>query len=413
MPPRKQAVKAPPKKDTSNTDIVLRAAGGIQTIRESWLARLLAILPWVVLIGALLVLFPDNPTGAPGPQIFGTGLIAVAVALFAFQTLLDLVPKTLQALWHRELVAVKPNQKKKDGSKAGELRDAYLGYIKEFEELLNNRKWQWGMVIAFELLTNVWLGFLNSRVLMLLFQGKVSLLGYLELGINIALAALIAPMAWRLIIIGFQIWRLPLKFDLNIQFEHPDHCGGLEPVGNLCLWNILIICLPLVHIGGWLLLARSDTSEFSVYGTAWWQSVLLQAEMYADVFTKLLWVLVPFSIIGFLLPLWSTHRVMEDKRRDTLIRLDGHIKNITDEWNAALTRIGNLTVAEGNEKLGQLEFAQQIYQRQKNVPVWPINTNIFFKFASTQIIPVLSLTGLGPGLVKTLSFVLDVISIAH
>lgn len=400
--------------DIPAAEAVLQAAGSVQPIKEPWLEKLLATLPWIVLVGAFVVLFPDNPTGATGPRMFGTGLITVSIVLFAFQNLLDLVPETLQALWRRELVDVKTTHVKKmqDQTDAGELKDIYLSYVQEFEKMLNNKKGQWGMVIGFELLTNLWLGFLNVRVLNYILQGKVSILGYLELGIDMLLAALIAPMAWRLIVIGYQIWRLPFKFDLKIQFEHPDHCGGLEPVGNLCLWNVLIVCLPLAYLGGWLLIARSDTTGFSFYDEHWWKEVLFEARGYANVFAKLLWVLVPFSFIGFLLPLWSTHRAMEAKKREMLIRLDGHIKNIADDWNTALARIGNLTVAERTEKLGQLEFAQQIYQRQKNVPVWPINTSIFLKFASTQIVPVLSLTSLGPGLIKAISLILDVISVA-
>ena len=169
----------------------------------------------------------------------------------------------------------------------------------------------------------------------------------------------------------------------------------------------MIISLPLAFLGGWLLIARSDTSSFSFYATALWKSVRQQADAYADVYAQLLWVLVPFTILGFILPLWNTHRVMVDKRREMLVRLDGYIKNITDEWNAAMEKIGNLSVAEGNEKLGRLEFAHQIYRRQKSVPVWPINLNIFLKFASTQVVPLLGLTGLGPGIIKILSILID------
>lgn len=414
MPVPKPSTKPVPKRETLTSQMVMQAANGVQAIKPQWLALLLKVLPWVILFSVLVVLFPGNPTGAAGPQLFGTGLIAVCIVFFAFQNLLDLVPETLEALWHRELVSFssgKTNGRKQTGSsQSRQDMEAYLAYLGEFEDLLNNRRGQWGMVIAFELLTNLWLGFLNWNVLRLLISGDISPLGYMELGINITLAALIAPMAWRLVIIGLQIWRLPLRFELRVQFEHPDRCGGLEPVGNLCLWNILIISLPLVYLGGWLLIARSDTSGFSFYDTALWQSVLTQAGLYADAFTKLLWVLVPFTIIGFLLPLWNTHLVMSRKRREVLIRLDGHIKGITNEWDTTLQKIGDLTVAEGNEKLGQLEFAQQIYERQKKVPVWPINLNILIKFASTQIVPLLGITNLGPGIIRILSLFADFVS---
>ncbi|HEX6269265.1 MAG TPA: hypothetical protein VFZ43_03440 [Anaerolineales bacterium] len=413
---KKPSAKSSPQDDALATDPVLRAAAGIQTIRIPWLAKILRVLPWIALIVAFVVLFPGNLIGAPGPQIFGTAVIAVVVVLFAFQTLLARVPETLEALWRRKLILVRSGgaEEEQDPDDQPDLEpeehaQGYLAYLNEFEGLLNSKRGQLGMLIAFELLVNLWLGFLNVNFLSNLIRGTIGILGLAELVIDMTLAALLAPMAWRLIVIGLEIWRLPLKFDLNVQFEHPDQCGGLEPLGNLCLWNILIISLPLAFLGGWLLIARSDTSSFSFYDTALWESVRQQAVAYADVYAQLLWVLVPFTIMGFILPLWNTHRVMVDKRKEMLVRLDGYIKIIADEWNAAMEKIGNLTVAEGNEKLERLEFAHQIYQRQKNVPVWPINLNIFLKFASTQVLPLLSLTGLGPGIVKILSILIDLI----
>jgi hypothetical protein len=417
MPAENPTAETAPKNDPLIADSVLRAARGIRTVQSRWLARFLRILPWLALIVALAVLFLGKLIRVGGPQIFGTGVITVVVVLFAFQTLLARVPQTFAALWRRKLILAKTDSPEpeldvdgKQSLDSHEQAEKYVQYVDEFEKLLNHRKGQWAMVIAFELLVNLWLGFLNLRFLAALLGGRVGLIPFAELVFDMSLAALIAPMAWRLIIIGLQIWRLPDKFDLRVQFEHPDQCGGLEPLGNLCLWNILIISLPLVFLGGWLLIARSDTSSFSFHDTALWESIQRQAKAYADVYTQLLWTLVPFTIIGFILPLWNTHRVMVEKKQEILTRLDEHIENITNEWNAAVDKIGNLSTAEGNDKLARLEFARQIYERQKRLPVWPFNLNIFLKFASTQILPLLSLTSLGPGVIKILSFLIDLIS---
>ena len=417
MPAHKSSAKSAPKDDPLTPDNVLRAAARFQPVRSRALATTLRVLPWLALIIALLVLFPGNLFRAGGPQIFGTGVITVVLVLFAVQTLLACVPETLTALWRRRLILARPDESETTQEPNGEQTadhiehaERYLAYIKEFEDLLNNKKWQVGMIIAFELLVNLWLGFLNLNFLSNLILGDISFVGLAELVIDMILAALLAPMAWRLIVIGWQIWRLPVEFDLKVQFEHPDQCGGLEPLGSLCLWNILIISLPLIFLGSWLLIARSDTSGFSFHNTPLWGSVQRQANGYADVYAQLLWVLIPFTILGFVLPLWNTHRIMVEKRRKLLVQLDEHVENITDEWNAAVQKIGDLTTAEGNEKLGRLEFARQIYQRQKRLPVWPINLNIFLKFASTQAIPWLSLTGLGPGIIKILSLILDLVT---
>lgn len=414
MPAHKPSAQPVPKDDPLTTDIVLRVARGIKTVRSNLLATVLRVLPWLALIVALVVLFFGDRVGVPGPQIFGTGVITVVIVLFAFQVLLTRVPQTMAALWRRKLIVVRPKQidedlgpDEKQSSSPDENANAYVAYVNEFESLLNNQKGQWAMVIAFELLVNLWLGFLYPEFWNEFIPGRPTFpLRVAELLFDMAVAALLAPMAWRLIVIGLQIWRLPGKFDLKIQFEHPDQCGGLEPLGNLCLWNILIISLPLVFLGGWLLIAQSDTPKFSFYDTPLWQRVLGQAKAYDKEYKTLLWVLVPFTVIGFILPLWSTHRVMVEKRERLLMGLDEHVQNITNEWNAAVEKIGNLTTAEGNEKLARLEFARQIYQRQKRLPVWPINLNIFLKFASTQVLPLLSLTGLGSRIIDILSFLI-------
>jgi len=398
-------------------DSVLRAAGGIKTVRSPWLSTFLRVLPWLALIIAVVVLLPGNLVQAGGPQIFGTGVITVVVVLFAFQILLARVPETFAALWRRKLIVgnadlleTEFHPDNQQNLNPQEQAERYIAYINDFEKLLNNRKGQWAMVISFELLVNLWLGFLNFGFWNALIHRQIGLLEVGEVVFDMALAALIAPMAWRLIIIGLQIWRLPDRFDLKIQFEHPDQCGGLQPLGNLCLWNILIISLPLVFLGGWLLIAKSDTSGFSFYSTPVWESMLSQAKGYEKVYTELLWALVPFTILGFILPLWNTHQAMVEKKQEMLARLDEHIENITDEWNAAVESIGTLTTAEGNEKLARLEFARQIYQRQKRLPVWPFNLNIFLKFASTQVIPLLSLTSLGPKVIDIVSIIVNVIS---
>ncbi len=401
----------------ASTDVVLRAAGDLRTIRSRGLRLVLKMLSWGTLIVSLAVLFPGNIFHAHGPELFGTGVLTVAIVLFAFQSLLELVPETLQALWRRKLLLPKLETTETASMEAEPqtleptaLADQYLQYLKDMEALLNQRSWQVGMIVVFELIVNLWLGFLNPGFLNRLFQGSLGWVRLAELVIDMTLAALIAPLAWRLIVIGLQIWRLPERFDIRVQFEHPDRCGGLEPLGNLCLWNILIVSLPLVYLGGWLLIARSNTSGFGFYATDGWQFILAQAEAYANLFADLLWILIPFTIVGFVLPLWNTHRVMVEKRKSLLVQLDERIENITNEWNSAMEQIGTFSVGEENEKLGRLDFAAQIYQRQKRVPVWPINWNIFLKFASTQIIPFFSLTGLGPGLIKILSFLLNLLS---
>ena len=392
------------------------AIARFQPIRNRFLKSALNALAWLVLLGAFVSLFPGNYLQEDRPQLFGTGLLTVSLSLFAFQTLLAWLPDTLAALWRRRLIPISsplttaqtPDIEATDTPNLAEQK--FVAYIRKFKALLNQRQAQWILALAFVLLTSVWLGFLDLDVLRWIFAGDVPLLIWAELAVDFALAALLGPLAWRLLVIGWQIWRLPLEFDLRVQFEHPDHCGGLEPVGNLCLWNILIISLPLIYLGSWLLIARTDPSSFSIQDVELWRSWQTQVDDFEEPLSKLLWVLIPFTLLGFVLPLWTTHRLMTKKRRLLLAELDDYIHEVSTDWDGTVKRIASLTKKEGDEKLERLEFAQKIYDRQKRLPVWPVNTNLFLKFASTQAIPWLSITGLGPGLIKVIALLLDLLT---
>ncbi len=98
MPAQSLSGESALKNDPLGMDRVLRAAGGIKTVRSPWLSTFLRVLPWLALIIAVVVLLPGNLVQAGGPQIFGTGVITAVVVLFAFQILLARVPETFTAL---------------------------------------------------------------------------------------------------------------------------------------------------------------------------------------------------------------------------------------------------------------------------------------------------------------------------
>jgi hypothetical protein len=158
---------------------------------------------------------------------------------------------------------------------------------------------------------------------------------------------------------------------------------GLEPLGDLCLWDALIVSFAAIYLGSWLIVSPDYA--------------------YLIGFFHLLWILVPFAAIGFVLPLWNTHKVMVAKRKELLDKLDELAEQIGDEWRDVLESVHKLTPDESGEKLKRLELMQQIYHKQKKARVWPINTSIGVKFATSQVVPLLGLTGLGPKIVDAIS----------
>jgi hypothetical protein len=134
--------------------------------------------------------------------------------------------------------------------------------------------------------------------------------------IEFFIAFVIGLMAWRMIVISYTIYRLGKKFCLKPQLEHDDGCGGLEPLGNLCLWNMLIVAIPGIFLGGWIIVGQS--AIYSLLS----ESYTLLAKYYTPLFFKLLMIPLAYAIISFVLPLWSVHHAMESSKEAKQRELD-------------------------------------------------------------------------------------------
>jgi hypothetical protein len=229
------------------------------------------------------------------------------------------------------------------------------------------------MGISFVLL--VYFGWLRYEIESGAIEGHWGILYPAELFIGLV----IGLMAWRMIITGVQIWRLGRKFDLHPQLGHPDGCGGLEPLGNLCLWNALILTIPGVFLGGWIALIPETTYD----------------PEYITIFYKLLLVPILWAPISFFLPMLSVHRILVAKQTQIQLELDRLGQSIDQLSHQILSQADEMEPEECTKKTKKLEMMRQTYQEYKNYPVWPFNYQILKKFVLSQAVPVLSYFGLG------------------
>jgi len=349
----------------------------INPIRSPVLAWLIRVVPILMVLALPLILWENSPLKVPGKEMFSTGLLAAALALFAFQILMQQISTIFGTLWRRGSIAgpLKQNKSAKEAA-------SYPQFMQEVEDQLNN-KYQWVMGGVFALLVLVW----YLPLLLHAAQGFIIVLG---LVVEVIIALLIGIVVWRMVFIGWQVWHLPEKYELEIQVVHPDQCGGLEPLGNLCLWNALILAVAGIFLGGWI--SIGPNTQFADYAAA-----------YAPVFRVLLIVPIIFSFISFLLPLWTTHQVMAQKKAEIQIRLDELAKSIYAESTMLLNKTGELDFAKGDERNKRLNLMRSIYSQHQKIPTWPINTNIITKFAAAEAVPLLSFVGLADPFVKVLS----------
>lgn len=216
--------------------------------------------------------------------------------------------------------------------------------------------------------------------------------------IEYPIAFILGILSWRIIANGVQIWSIGKKFVLTPQPGHPDRCGGFEALGNICLWNTLIVSVAGLHLGGWIIAGVAlGPSEGVCKGT-----MLLLDEKYLPSYSclglhwlpiYLLLLLVPFclAIIGFVAPVWRVHQTMLAQRSEQLRRLEELGQQIDDLAKNMLDLVDTLRADEGETMARNLQLKRRIYQQSKKYPLWPFNFGMYLKFTLAQMMPVLSL----------------------
>jgi len=400
-------------------DSVSEALESFQGVRGHALHWVLRLLPWLILcllivLGIVVLKLCD--------LMFISGSVAAALSLFAFQILMQRIPETLGTIWNRNLIAThptiglggaSPTEEVLDSTTAHPsnptpLEDQYRTFVEDVEGLLNHSG-QWLIAVFFVLLVGAWT-FLHPRGVEILMDNAGLLLyhrifdtgteplplvlfTWFIIGLESLSGFTIGLMVWRMVITGVQIWQLGKKFDLTPQLGNPDACGGLEPLGNLCLWNALIVTIPAVFLGGWIILGPSFP----------------QYQWTLPLFSKLLLVPMIAAVIGFFLPLGSVHQTMVAKRAVVQRQLDQLSQSINRLAREMLDRADELEPEEGEKMAKKLELMQQIHQQHQHYPVWPFNLGILIKFMTSQAVPLLGLTGLGEPIVDVIKALLSLI----
>ncbi len=312
-----------------------------------------------------------------GIVMYITGLTAAALSLFAFHHLMNLLPQTFRVLWNRKVIADRTPEADPSG-----LENRYAEYIEKLKNLMNH--WgQWIMGLFFALLVFTWDWTLIMEFL---------------------IAFIIGLMAWRMLVISWNIWQLGNKFSLKPQAEHDDGCGGLEPLGNLCLWNMLIVAIPGIFLGGWIIVGQS--ARYSLLP----ESYIVLAILYTPLFFKLLMIPLAYAVVSFVLPLWSIHHAMEFSRTNKQRELDQLSYEIDQLEARLLNTVDKLDPQESEKMVKKLELMQQTHQKNRSIPVWPFNIRIVFKFITSLAVPLLGLTGLSQPILKVIESLVGFLS---
>jgi len=373
---------------------IYTAIKGFQTIKSRPLKLLLDYLPpGIVTVILVEVLITQRFFASDLMTV--SGLAAACVAALLLRALFDKVPGTLMTLWDRKVIRYEQGD-------VG-LREKYCDFIKGFEDTLNHRaSWISGLFFA----SLMYLSFpfrlrarLASRGYIVNVVNWIWLVArhgpwYDLLGIflEILLGYVLGLFAWRMIVIAWEIRSLGQDFDLHVQVEHPDKSGGLRPLGDLCFSNALVIMVPGFWLAAWIVvISYLDLTAYAI-----WPSY----------FKRLLVVIFFLALVAFFQPLNSIHKAMVKKRVEIQKRLDELSRKMDELAKSLLESADSLEPQEGQKKLDELKFMRQIYENNSKIPVWPFDRSVFIKFVTSQAVPLLSLTGVWPSVLRALESLL-------
>lgn len=343
----------------------------IQPFLPDWPYQVIRYATWLMTFLLLVILWPGNPLQIPGRAEFASAYAAALVALWLFLGLMQNIPETFESLWLRGAVDCPSGAapKKPDSSApAGphpyeQLGPDYQAFVQELTRALNY-KGQWWLAGFFVVLALGWYLLLWKAAIL---RTPILLVGAV---VEPLIAFMLGLMAWRMVTIGWKISRLARIYRINLLVIHPDRCGGLAPIGNLCLLNALIIAVAGIHIGAWSLLEPGYR------------------------FGGLIVVPLGLSIFAFFIPMITVHTAMEKDKRAIQIQLDELSHRIHHEDRRLLEAGDYIPPARGEEWLAQVEMMYKLFDQHRSIPTWPVNWSIFGKFLIAEAVPVLSFVGL-------------------
>ena len=341
-------------------------------------------LPWAIVVIAVAALV----YGAD--QMFMSGLVAAAIAAFLVSRLRFAVPEALTAYEAERLAA---------RTSTVSLDHEFLAYLRDFDKDLNSWKgWALGAVFAIAAVPQFFISPSSANPLEVLrtsgVGGLASLLGEWR-AIGLLLVAgvgyLLGLFAWRMSVVGYQIYRLGGRFDCRVQPQHPDQAGGFAATGR----GLFPECADS-HRAVDLLrrLAHAHGQRSGVQGFVW---------LPRDWFFVLLLVTFALAVVAFVAPLYGVHRGMMRERS----RRQGKLDDIGNAMDDLRQKIRGAAEVGASADVAELEKQHavllEVYKKERDFPTWPVDTGLVRKYFVTQIVPLLSVTKVADEIAARLS----------
>lgn len=379
--------------DHKGQDEIEDTLARFKVIRSSYLQRVFNALPPVILVGSIaFILFlrhiQDTSWGLV--FIFAGGASASIVSILVTKNLFNRFPDTLLILWRRKLLKLRSVEKSAPRQSATKVSAQFQRFTALSEQRLNGKtSMAFGFIV---LLVAFWLGgqfrilSASEWAVALRSDPLVPSIGLLVFLLYYAFAFIVGLFVWRIAVIAWRIRQLGIEFDFNLQVEHPDGCGGLRGIGDLCLMLAYILSPFLLLGGGWLTLTN-------LTGQTYWNISASTAQAF-------LISMIVLSLICFFQPLTAIHAAMNRSKLELQKDLDLISQQIHQLGVELMANAERLSAEEGAKMEKKIDFLRRVYDRNSKIPAWPIRYDHLWRLATTQIAPVIGLGTSGIGLVK-------------
>lgn len=331
-------------------------------------------------------------TRFPLETLYFSGGVAFIVYLLLADNLFRQFPETVKILWRRKLL--------KPPAGGSARTQAITIFLQNTQLRLSSRISLIAGTIG--LLIGIWLIWLFdqiwlSNISIYVASMPAALFVALFIRVTFAFSCFVCGLvAWQIFIIGKQIHAIGIAFSLDVKNNHPDGCGGLSPIGDLCLKLAYCIAPFLILIGMWLILVNMVDVNYL-------HMPFINIE---KLISTLQVLLMPFIALGFLIfffPIMSIHGAMRRARSIVEARLDAIHQKIHLFEMELLNQMDNLDPDRRTTIENNIEFLVRSCGRFQSAPIWPFRASHLFRLTSAQIIPLVGTASSLVSFIKELS----------
>jgi hypothetical protein len=176
---------------------------------------------------------------------------------------------------------------------------------------------------------------------------------------------------------GYGLWRISRAFALRPQFFNPDGCGGLRPLGNMCLLNALIVSVPGIYLAIWI---QIGPTHF--------------ADRYGDLYVGLhTWFLV-----------MSQHKQVANLQTNLLAR------QVQERMAPFVNSIGKQVAPGLKDAFKEAQSLRELSNAYRQYRTWPFDNKIVVRLLLAQSIQLLELAGLSKPLQEMIKALVTVLT---